>query len=61
MKYLQFFQNLHENLAIFSHFFEILSNFRRKFGEKFRNMDFSGVRGAKHPPPPTLANFLKSE
>ena len=51
MKYLQFFQNLHENLAIFSHFFEILSNFRRKFGEKFRNMDFSGVRGAKHPPP----------
>ena len=58
MKNLQFFQNFQENFAIFSKFFEILSNFWRKFGHQFRklrNMHSQGVRGAE---PPDASEFF---
>ena len=48
MKNLQFFQNFQENFAIFQNIFEILSNFWRKFGQKFRkfrDMHLYGVGG----------------
>ena len=44
MKNLAIILNFQENFAIFSKFFEILSNFWRKFGQfrKLRNMHSSG-------------------
>ena len=45
MKNVQFLKKFQENFAIFSKFFKILSNFWRKFGQKFRNMHLWGFGG----------------
>ena len=56
MKNLQFFENFKGNFA----FFQILSNFWRKFGQKFIKIQKYAFVGGSGAEPPNLENFKKS-